>query len=96
MANIPHTTVLLIGISDTVPVGSERRYWENKYRYCVPNPFDAQRLPLFNYELYLGFCLAKGISPLLPIFRESILNGAPELKEQAAQACTTESSSHTF
>ena len=36
-----------------------------------------------------GFCLAKGISPLLPIFRESILNGAPELKEQAAQAWET-------
>ena len=31
-----------------------------------------------------GFCLAKGIAPVLPIFRESILNGAPELKESAA------------
>merc|ERR1719295_2383269 len=31
-----------------------------------------------------GFCLAKGIQPILPIFRESILNGAPDLKEQAA------------
>ena len=36
-------------------------------------------------ELLPGFCLPKGISPLLPIFRESILNGAPELKESAAQ-----------
>lgn len=31
-----------------------------------------------------GFCLSKGIAPVLPIFRESILNGPPELKEQAA------------
>merc|ERR1719510_244629 len=31
-----------------------------------------------------GFCLPKGIQPILPIFRESVLNGAPELKEQAA------------
>merc|ERR1712241_316517 len=36
-------------------------------------------------ELLPGFCLPKGISPLLPIFRESILNGAPELKESASQ-----------
>jgi len=36
-------------------------------------------------ELLPGFCLPKGISPILPIFRESILNGAPELKESAAQ-----------
>ncbi len=31
-----------------------------------------------------GFCLAKGIAPILPIFREAILNGSPEQKEQAA------------
>ena len=36
-------------------------------------------------DLLPGFCLPKGISPLLPIFRESILNGAPELKESASQ-----------
>merc|ERR1719400_2754779 len=34
-------------------------------------------------DLLPGFCLPKGIAPLLPIFRESILNGAPELKESA-------------
>lgn len=27
----------------------------------------------------------QGISPILPIFREGILNGTPELKEQAAK-----------
>lgn len=32
-----------------------------------------------------GFCLPKGIAPLLPVFREGILNGAPEEKECAAQ-----------
>lgn len=32
-----------------------------------------------------GFCLPKGISPLLPVFREAILNGLPEEKENAAQ-----------
>lgn len=33
-----------------------------------------------------GFCLPKkGIAPILPIFREGILNGTPELKEQAAK-----------
>ncbi|RWS09505.1 Translational activator GCN1-like protein [Dinothrombium tinctorium] len=38
-------------------------------------------------ELLLpGFCtgLSKGISPILPIFREAILNGNPDQKEQAA------------
>ena len=29
--------------------------------------------------------MAKGIAPVLPIFRESILNGSPEQKEAAAQ-----------
>nr|XP_031848654.1 eIF-2-alpha kinase activator GCN1 isoform X2 [Nomia melanderi] len=36
-------------------------------------------------ELLPGFCLPKGITPILPIFREAILNGLPETKEQAAQ-----------
>lgn len=32
-----------------------------------------------------GFCLPKkGIAPILPIFREGVLNGPPDLKEQAA------------
>lgn len=41
-----------------------------------------------NYEptLLPGFCLPKrGISCLLPIFKESLLNGSPEIKEQSAQ-----------
>lgn len=32
-----------------------------------------------------GFCLPKGITPLLPCYREAILNGLPEEKENAAQ-----------
>lgn len=28
---------------------------------------------------------SKGITPILPVFREAVLNGAPEVKEQAAQ-----------
>ncbi|XP_021920454.1 eIF-2-alpha kinase activator GCN1-like [Zootermopsis nevadensis] len=36
-------------------------------------------------DLLPGFCLPKGIMPILPIFREAILNGLPEIKEQAAQ-----------
>ncbi|XP_033627513.1 eIF-2-alpha kinase activator GCN1-like [Asterias rubens] len=39
---------------------------------------------LHNKELP-GFCLPKkGISPILPIFREALLNGPQDLKEQAA------------
>jgi hypothetical protein len=30
-------------------------------------------------------CGVQGITPILPLFREAILNGAPEVKEQAAQ-----------
>ncbi|XP_014232646.1 eIF-2-alpha kinase activator GCN1 [Trichogramma pretiosum] len=36
-------------------------------------------------ELLPGFCLPKGITPILPIFREAILNGMPEAKEAASQ-----------
>ncbi|XP_014262100.1 eIF-2-alpha kinase activator GCN1 [Cimex lectularius] len=32
-----------------------------------------------------GLCLPKGITPVLPLFREAILNGSPEIKEAAAQ-----------
>ncbi|XP_038215346.1 eIF-2-alpha kinase activator GCN1 [Zerene cesonia] len=35
-------------------------------------------------ELLPGFCLPKGIAPILPLFREAILNGLPEDKENAA------------
>ncbi len=31
-----------------------------------------------------GLCLPKGIAPLLPVFREAILNGMPDEKESAA------------
>lgn len=36
-------------------------------------------------DLLPGFCLPKGISPLLPIFREAILNGDNDEKELATQ-----------
>ncbi|XP_012231678.1 stalled ribosome sensor GCN1 [Linepithema humile] len=36
-------------------------------------------------DLLPGFCLPKGITPILPIFREAILNGLPDAKEHAAQ-----------
>lgn len=36
-------------------------------------------------EFLPGLCLPKGITPLLPVYREAILNGPPEMKEQAAQ-----------
>nr|XP_036221655.1 eIF-2-alpha kinase activator GCN1-like [Bactrocera oleae] len=32
-----------------------------------------------------GFCLPTGITPLLPVFREAILNGMPDVKENAAE-----------
>ncbi|KAF9795685.1 hypothetical protein SFRURICE_003878 [Spodoptera frugiperda] len=35
-------------------------------------------------QLLPGFCLPKGLAPILPLFRESILNGLPEDKENAA------------
>lgn len=40
---------------------------------------------LKNGEELPGFCLPKGLTPLLPVFREAILNGLPEDKENAAQ-----------
>ncbi|CAG9865117.1 unnamed protein product [Phyllotreta striolata] len=36
-------------------------------------------------DLLPGFCLPKGIAPILPIFREAILNGDGDEKETAAQ-----------
>ena len=36
-------------------------------------------------DLLPGFCLPKGIIPILPIFREAILNGDGDEKEAAAQ-----------
>lgn len=36
-------------------------------------------------DLLPGFCLPKGIFPILPIFREAILNGDGDEKEAAAQ-----------
>ncbi|XP_065580643.1 stalled ribosome sensor GCN1-like [Artemia franciscana] len=35
-----------------------------------------------------GFCLQRGVAPLLPIYREAILSGSPEVKEQASNGLT--------
>lgn len=45
-------------------------------RYAASDLKSGDELP--------GFCLPKGITPLLPVFREAILNGLPEEKENAA------------
>lgn len=46
-------------------------------RYAVSDLKGTSELP--------GFCLPKGIAPILPIFREAILNGDGDEKEAAAQ-----------
>lgn len=46
-------------------------------RYAASDLKAGEELP--------GLCLPKGIAPLLPVFREAILNGLPEEKENAAQ-----------
>ncbi|KAG1668440.1 eIF-2-alpha kinase activator GCN1 [Nymphon striatum] len=57
-----------------------------EYVNYVSNVRQAVRFAVSDIKdgLLPGFCLAKGIAPILPIFREAILNGAPEIKEQAA------------
>ncbi|CAH1802155.1 unnamed protein product [Owenia fusiformis] len=53
----------------------------------ISNVRQAVRFALSDYrgEHLPGFCLPKkGIAPILPIFREGILNGPPDLKESAA------------
>ncbi|KAL0893484.1 hypothetical protein ABMA27_013683 [Loxostege sticticalis] len=52
----------------------------------VPDVRTALRLAAADLkgDLMPGFCLPKGIQPILPLFRESILNGLPEDKENAA------------
>merc|ERR1719450_937654 len=39
-------------------------------------------------QLMPGFCLPKGIQPILPVYREAILSGEAELKELASIALT--------
>lgn len=45
---------------------------------------DLNKLSGGKATLVPGFCLPKGIGPILPIFRESLLIGNPETKELAA------------
>ncbi|XP_072943447.1 stalled ribosome sensor GCN1 isoform X2 [Epargyreus clarus] len=50
----------------------------------VPDVRQAVRYAAADVEGDLpGFCLPKGLTPLLPLFRESIINGMPEDKENA-------------
>ncbi|XP_043189397.1 eIF-2-alpha kinase activator GCN1-like isoform X4 [Amphibalanus amphitrite] len=60
---------------------------DDEHSYYIPDVRQAVRFAasdLKGRDLMPGFCLAKGITPILPIFREAVLNGAPELKESAA------------
>ena len=54
-------------------------------RFALSDHRDTKGLNIDDDVTLPGFCLPKGIQPVLPIFRESILNGTPELKEQAAK-----------
>ncbi|XP_037092852.1 eIF-2-alpha kinase activator GCN1-like [Pollicipes pollicipes] len=60
---------------------------DDEHSYYIPDVRQAVRFAasdLKGKQLMPGFCLPKGITPMLPIFREAVLNGAPELKESAA------------
>lgn len=56
----------------------------NAIRYAASDLKNSPNAAKHNGQLP-GFCLSKGISPILPIFREAILNGTPDQKDQAAQ-----------
>lgn len=46
---------------------------------------DLEGDPQSEKPLLPGFCLDKGITPIMPFFREALLNGGTETKELAAQ-----------
>ncbi|XP_051176736.1 eIF-2-alpha kinase activator GCN1 [Leptopilina boulardi] len=70
----------LTAVIKTVPAHEQINYVQD-IRQAVR--FAASDLK--GQDMLPGFCLPKGITPILPIFREAILNGVPEVKEQAAQ-----------
>jgi len=70
----------LNSVTKTLDADAQRSHVQDvrqALRFAVSEMKEGALLP--------GFCIAKGITPVLPIFRESILNGSPEQKEAAAQ-----------
>ena len=70
----------LNAVTKTLDADAQRNHLHDvrqALRFAVSEMKEGYLLP--------GFCISKGIAPVLPIFRESILNGTPEQKEAAAQ-----------
>lgn len=70
----------LMAVTKTLETKQQAAYVSDvrqSVRYAVSDLKGAELLP--------GFCLPKGIAPILPIFREAILNGDGDEKEAAAQ-----------
>ena len=62
----------------------EQIEYVNEVRNAVRHAASDLKSVGTNQTLLPGFCIEKGIAPILPIFREAILNGNAEQKEQAA------------
>ncbi len=58
----------------------------NQFYLYEPNQFYNSDFNIHTKKHLAGFCLPKkGISCLLPVFKEGLLNGPPDIKEQSAQ-----------
>lgn len=67
-------------------VRSSVRYASSDYRSATSGKQGVRQVVQTGPPAILpGFSLAKGIGPILPIFREALLNGSPDQKELAAQ-----------